>query len=108
MRVRRKQRAVHSFVRLPPTWPTAPLPRCRRRPTRAGAQARKLVELASRVDNIVFVSDFIYSDSGLYDMLTEDYRAALAECDRALAAACDTVVEVFSTNPILYKGRLPF
>lgn len=31
---------MHSFVRLPPTWPTAPLPRCRRRPTRAGAQAR--------------------------------------------------------------------
>ena len=70
--------------------------------------ASELSELAGRVDNIVFVSDFIYSDSGLYDTFTEDYRAALAQCDRALAAACDTVVEVFSTNPIIYKGRLPF
>ena len=70
--------------------------------------AGELTELARRVDNIVFVSDFIYSDSGLYDSFTEDYRAALAECDRALAAACDTVVEVFSTNPMIYKGRLPF
>ena len=70
--------------------------------------AAELTELASRVDNIVFVSDFIYADSGLYDIYTEDYRAALAQCDRALAAACDTVVEVFSTNPVIYKGGLPF
>ena len=70
--------------------------------------AGELTELASRVDNIVFVSDFIYSDSGLYDMFTEDYRSALAECDKALAEACDTVVEVFSTIPVIYKGRLPF
>ena len=70
--------------------------------------AGELSELACRVKNIVFVSDFIYSDSGLYDMYTEDYRAALATCDRALARVCDTVVEVFSTNPVLYKGALPF
>ena len=31
----------------------------------------------------------------------------LAECDRALAAECDAVVEVVSTNPVLYKGALP-
>lgn len=70
--------------------------------------ADELTELTGRVKNIVFVSDFIYSDSGLYDTFTEDYRAALAECDRALARECDTVVEVFSTNPIIYKGALPF
>ena len=75
----------------------------------AGKQlAGELSELACRVKNIVFVSDFIYSDSGLYDMYTEDYRAALATCDRALSRVCDTVVEVFSTNPVLYKGALPF
>ena len=32
---------------------------------------------------------------------------ALALCDRVLAHECDTVVEVISTNPIVYKGRLP-
>lgn len=66
-----------------------------------------LVQLALRAKNIVFVSDYIYSDTGLYDDFTENYRAALAKCDRALADVCDTVVEVFSTNPVIYKGELP-
>jgi adenosylcobinamide kinase/adenosylcobinamide-phosphate guanylyltransferase len=70
--------------------------------------SEELAQLAAKVKHIVFVSDYIYADSGLYDSFTEDYRKALACCDRALARVCDTVVEVFSTNPILYKGALPF
>ena len=69
--------------------------------------ADALTALSRRVGSIVLVSDFIYSDAGLYDEFTENYRRALASCDRALAAECDTVVEVFSTNPVIYKGALP-
>ena len=69
--------------------------------------AGDLVALSRQVGSIVLVSDFIYSDAGLYDNFTENYRRALAECDRALAAECDAVVEVVSTNPVLYKGALP-
>ena len=69
--------------------------------------ASELRELASRAKNIVFVSDFLYADAGRYDEYTETYRRALALCDRTLAKLCDTVVEVFSTNPVVYKGRLP-
>ena len=69
--------------------------------------ASELRELASRAKNIVFVSDFLYADAGRYDEYTETYRRALALCDRTLAELCDTVVEVFSTNPVVYKGRLP-
>ena len=69
--------------------------------------AGELVTLSRKVGSIVFVSDYIYADAGLYDDFTENYRRALAECDRALAAECDTVVEVVSTNPVIYKGELP-
>jgi len=69
--------------------------------------AGELQELARRAKNIVFVSDFIYSDAGRYDSFTDAYRGALAECDRALAQVCDTVVEVCCTNPVVFKGRLP-
>ena len=75
---------------------------------KAGARvADELRELVRSVKNIVFVSDFLYSDAGRYDEYTETYRHALAMCDRVLAEECDTVVEVFSTNPVIYKGRLP-
>ena len=70
--------------------------------------SEELRELTRRAKNIVFVSDFLYADTGHYDAYTETYRRALALCDRVLAQECDTVVEVVSTNPIVYKGRLPF
>ena len=74
----------------------------------AGLQvAEDLCRLAREAKNAVFVSDFIYSDFGPYDPYTEAYRRALADCDRALAAACDTVVEVSLANPLIYKGVLP-
>ena len=74
----------------------------------AGEQvSAELRELAKRAKNIVFVSDFIYADAGRYDEYTDAYRRALSLCDRTLAEVCDTVVEVVSTNPVVYKGRLP-
>ncbi len=69
--------------------------------------ARELCELAEKVGSIVFVSDYIYSDAVHYDDFTENYRQALAHCDRELAKICDTVVEINWGIPILYKGELP-
>jgi len=68
---------------------------------------RELCSLADRVENIVFVSDFIFADAGLYDSYTEAFRRGLARCDRALASVCDTVAEVSAGFPVLYKGVLP-
>ena len=56
--------------------------------------AKDLAEFAKRTGNTVFVSDYIYSDARVFDELTENYRRALAFCDRACAAACDQVIEV--------------
>lgn len=44
--------------------------------------------------SVVFVSDGIYGDKGEYSPSTENYRKALAQADRALAAVCDKVIEV--------------
>ncbi len=54
----------------------------------------ELVEFAGRTGNTVFVSDYIYSDAREYDHMTENYRRALALCDRRLAEVCDRCVEV--------------
>lgn len=53
-----------------------------------------MVAFARATGNTVFVSDGIYGDMGEYSQSTEDYRKALAAVDRALAKACDNVVEI--------------
>ena len=56
------------------------------------------------INNIVIVSDYIYSDAMIYDPLTEKYRKALADIDREAAWLCDTVLEVSYTNVIAHKA----
>ena len=63
-----------------------------------------LLKVAENALNAVFVSDYIYSDAMRYDSFTEQYRADLARIDRALAAACDTVIELCAGNVIVHKG----
>lgn len=69
--------------------------------------ARELCEFVRSVKNAVIVSDGIYSDAQKFDESTEVYRRGLARIDRALAGACDTVVEVSAGVPIVQKGALP-
>ena len=67
--------------------------------------ADDLIEFSRKAKNVVFVSDYIFSDI-VYDELTEKYREGLALCDRELASECDTVVEICLGNAITYKGSL--
>jgi adenosylcobinamide kinase/adenosylcobinamide-phosphate guanylyltransferase len=64
-----------------------------------------LRQLTNAIENIVIVSDFIYSDAQAYDQLTEKYRASLAKIDRAAATHCDIVLEIVYTNIIIHKGK---
>lgn len=68
---------------------------------------RGLLEVAANAGNAVFVTDYIYSDAIRYDSFTENYRAALASLDRALAEVCGTVIELCAGNVIFHKGGLP-
>lgn len=68
---------------------------------------RGLTALCGRAESVVFVSDFIYSDAGRYDPLTEAYRRGLAMLDRALCARCDAAAELCGGNVTVHKGVLP-
>ncbi|MCL2632412.1 MAG: bifunctional adenosylcobinamide kinase/adenosylcobinamide-phosphate guanylyltransferase [Coriobacteriia bacterium] len=68
---------------------------------------RTLSQVASLIDyfnNMVLVSDYIYSDAALYDDLTTQYRLGLASIDRMVAARADIVVEACFGNYVTHKG----
>jgi len=67
--------------------------------------AAELEQLAEKSGNIVFVSDYIYSDAMQYEELTELYRKGLAWIDRVLAKKCDAVIEVSYGNIRLLKDN---
>ena len=67
-----------------------------------------LRQITDKINNIVIVSDYIYSDVAFYDPITEKYRKFLAEIDCAAAAHCNVVLEVAYTNIIVHKGKEMF
>lgn len=69
--------------------------------------AQALDSLLAQTDNIVVVSDYIYSDAAFYDETVEAYRKGLARLDKACAAACDTVLEVCAATVTVHKGKMP-
>lgn len=72
----------------------------------AGAADKICIELEqilTRVRRIVIVSDYIFSDAQQYDPLSEQYRRALAQIDRTVAALCDTVLEVAYSTVTIHK-----
>ena len=74
----------------------------------APARCREeVLRFVGSVANAVVVSDHIYSDAQRYDPVTETYRKALADIDRAVAAVSDTVIEMSAGQRIVHKGVLP-
>ena len=64
----------------------------------------ELKELLGVIDNIVIVSDYIYSDAELFDDFTDEYRKSLAKIDKVAAENCDIVLECAYANIIFHKG----
>ena len=64
-----------------------------------------LTQVIKEIENIVIVSDYIYSDAAFYATITEAYRKSLAHIDRAAAQMCDVVLEIHYTNAIVHKGK---
>jgi len=73
-------------------------------PEAGNRTAESLTEFAKRIQNGVFVADDLSGDPIMYDPETESFRRMLAQCQRTLAALCDTVVEVSAGNVAIWKG----
>ena len=64
-----------------------------------------LKAVGDQAGNVVYVSDYIYSDAVRYDEFTENYRRMLAEVDCFMAAECDAVLEYVSGIAVFHKGK---
>lgn len=62
-----------------------------------------LKELSSKAENVVLVSDCLFSDAIKYDCYTESFRKELGIINRALASLADMVVECSYGNAIYHK-----
>ncbi|MGL5259324.1 MAG: bifunctional adenosylcobinamide kinase/adenosylcobinamide-phosphate guanylyltransferase [Lachnospiraceae bacterium] len=61
-------------------------------------------ELLRYFNDIVIVSDGIYSDAIIYSKETKEYRKALAYIDKICAKHCEIVIEACFGNFIYHKG----
>ncbi|MBQ7593581.1 MAG: bifunctional adenosylcobinamide kinase/adenosylcobinamide-phosphate guanylyltransferase [Synergistaceae bacterium] len=59
--------------------------------------------LKSKCENIIIVSDDVFSDGIIYDALTEEYIRTLAKLTCKIAAVADEVVECSAGLPVHYK-----
>jgi len=66
---------------------------------------KELLEVLNHVQNIVIVSDYMYSDAFIYEPLTERYRKHLATLDTLVASHCEVVLEATYNQMIMHKGR---
>ncbi len=62
--------------------------------------------LAEICQNLVIVTNDVFSDGLTYDPETRAYMRALSRVSRALAARADLVVEVVFSIPVVLKGEL--
>ena len=69
--------------------------------------AADLLAFVSRARAAVLVTDSLGQDGRAYEQWTRQYQLGLAQLDRQLAQACDTVAELVAGLPIIYKGSLP-
>ena len=62
-------------------------------------------ELEEKCENLVIVSDFVFSDGAVYDSLTELYICLLGDLWRKIAEQADEVTEIVFGLPVKLKQR---
>ncbi|MGG7097477.1 bifunctional adenosylcobinamide kinase/adenosylcobinamide-phosphate guanylyltransferase [Clostridium sardiniense] len=68
--------------------------------------AKNIIDLSNECKNIVVVTDYIFSDSILYDDFTNEYRKELAYLNRLIVKDFDIVIECNYNNFEIHKGNL--
>lgn len=61
--------------------------------------------LRSRAEEVIVVTNELFSDGITYDPSTMDYLALLARLNRKIAAKANRVVEVVASIPVVWKGE---
>lgn len=61
--------------------------------------------LTDKVNNLVIVSDYVFSDAILYDKHTKNFKKQLGIIHCNIAKKADVVVEAVYGNIIIHKGR---
>ena len=62
-------------------------------------------KLSSKDINLVIVTDYLFSDSILYDDYTEAFRREIGKININLAKISDIVIECCFNNNIIHKGK---
>lgn len=62
-------------------------------------------QLAETVNNIIIVSDYIFSDAEIYAESTELFRKSLADIGNNIAIYADIVIEMNFGNATVHKGK---
>lgn len=65
---------------------------------------KELLVLAEQAEELVIVSNDVFTDGGTYDSFTMEYLKAFGAIHRELAAYADQVIEVVYGIPIYEKG----
>ena len=58
-----------------------------------------------RVENLIIVTDYLFSDGIIYDNYTESFRREMGKLNINLASIADVVIEYSFNNEIIHKGR---
>lgn len=64
-----------------------------------------LKDTVSKSKNTIIVSDYVFSDSIIYDSYTEAFRKELGYTNKEIAQLSDVVVECSYGNIIVHKGK---
>ena len=67
--------------------------------------AEQIKELAHSVENIVIVSDYIFTDANIYDEDTQLFIKSLAYIGNSIAQYADVVIEMNFGNATVHKGK---
>ena len=61
--------------------------------------------IAKKVENLIIVTDYLFSDSIIYDDYTEAFRREMGRLNINLTRISDIVIECAFNNEIIHKGK---
>ena len=61
--------------------------------------------ISKKVENLIIVTDYLFSDGIIYDSYTEAFRKEIGRLNINLCKISDVVIECSFNNEIIHKGK---